>query len=98
MGIEMFLLHQDYTFYERYTNQRSCDGVLNATNIIANGSWLTDHFSANGANLVIDFWEDNLLDHDTRRLLKYVGEHCELSTAFKKHSLLLTQNPESTRR
>ncbi|KAL2851122.1 hypothetical protein BJY01DRAFT_245062 [Aspergillus pseudoustus] len=64
-----------FALYERYTNQRAIDGVLNATDIIANGSWFTDHFSAAGAQLVIDFWEEQILDDEIRQMLKYVGEH-----------------------
>lgn len=35
-------------WYERYTNQKSCSGGLNATEYIGNGSWTVDHFSAAG--------------------------------------------------
>lgn len=35
-------------WYERYTNQKSCSGGLNATEYVGNGSWTVDHFSANG--------------------------------------------------
>lgn len=74
--------HHHYTlfaFYERYTNQRSCDGLPNANSLIANGSWVTDHFSAVGADLVIRFWEDQILDNDMKQLLRDVGEHSEYS-------------------
>ncbi|KAF4498685.1 hypothetical protein FAGAP_5163 [Fusarium agapanthi] len=62
-----------FAHYERYTNQRSCDGV--PTDVIANGSWVTDHFSAAGAKLASQFWEKNLLSTQIRQLLKDVGKH-----------------------
>ncbi|KAF5536603.1 hypothetical protein FNAPI_11712 [Fusarium napiforme] len=62
-----------FAHYERYTNQRSCDGV--PTDVIANGSWVTDHFSAAGAKLASQFWEKNLLTTQIRQLLKEVGKH-----------------------
>ncbi|TVY70495.1 hypothetical protein Focb16_v001974 [Fusarium oxysporum f. sp. cubense] len=62
-----------FAHYERYTNQRSADGV--PTDVIANGSWVTDHFSATGAKLAASFWEKNLLTTQIRQLLKEVGKH-----------------------
>ncbi|KAM0204159.1 hypothetical protein ACHAQI_009984 [Fusarium lateritium] len=62
-----------FAHYERYTNQRSADGI--PTDVIANGSWVTDHFSAAGAKLAAQFWEKNLLSTQIRQLLKEVGEH-----------------------
>ncbi|KAM5353547.1 hypothetical protein ACJ41O_000197 [Fusarium nematophilum] len=70
--------HNNYTIfalYQRYTNQRSCNGVANPDGPIANGSWITDHFSADGAKLVTQFWEENLLDDDVKRLLQSAGQH-----------------------
>lgn len=70
--------HNNYTLfalYERYTNQRSCNGVANPHSAVANGSWTTDHFSADGAKLVTQFWENNLLDTKVKKLLKSVGKH-----------------------
>jgi hypothetical protein len=72
--------HSNYTLfavYERFTNQRSVDATPNATELIGNGSWISDHFSARGAQLIIDFWEDRILDNDAKDLLKAVGEHCK---------------------
>lgn len=61
--------------YERYTNQRSAVGI--PSDVIANGSWVTDHYSAAGAKLVSEFWERNILTPEVRELLKLVGQHCE---------------------
>lgn len=72
--------HDEYALFavfERYTNQRSCPGSVNAQDIIGKGSWITDHFSAEGAKLVIDLWETNLLDDEIREKLRQVGSHCK---------------------
>lgn len=70
-----------FAVYERYTNQRSVDPIINATEIIGNGSWITDHFNAAGAQLVIDFWEQHMLDIEIKALLQAIGQsskprHC----------------------
>ncbi|TLS30036.1 hypothetical protein PpBr36_02246 [Pyricularia pennisetigena] len=68
--------HDDYVLfaiYERYTNQRSAAGV--PYDVIANGSWVTDHFSAAGAKLVSEFWEQNILSSEISELLDAVGQH-----------------------
>lgn len=75
--------HKEYVLfahYERYTNQRSADGV--PTSVIANGSWVTDHFSATGAKLAAQFWEKNLLSTQIRQLLKEVGKHSKLMNVY----------------
>ncbi|KAH6716535.1 hypothetical protein BKA61DRAFT_717923 [Leptodontidium sp. MPI-SDFR-AT-0119] len=63
------------TFYQRYTNQRSCIGGVNATNFIANGSWTVDHFSASGAKRTTDFLDEYLLYGEVKELLTEVGEY-----------------------
>ncbi|KAI7909971.1 hypothetical protein M9X92_011356 [Pyricularia oryzae] len=68
--------HDEYVLfaiYERYTNQRSAAGI--PSDVIANGSWVTDHFSAAGAKLVSQFWEQNILSSEIRELLEAVGQH-----------------------
>ncbi|KAI9170771.1 hypothetical protein HJFPF1_00242 [Paramyrothecium foliicola] len=68
--------HEQYVLfahYERFTNQRSCVGI--PADVVANGSWVTDHFDAAGAKLVTTFWEQNLLDAEIRELLQRVGQH-----------------------
>ena len=40
-----------------------------------NGSWVVDHYSSTGAQLVIDFWEEYLLDNNTRSLIEEVGNY-----------------------
>ena len=65
-----------FSFWESYTNQKSCVGGANATNFIGNGSWITDHFSKAGAQRTTDFWDQYLLsDSETRRLLGCIGQY-----------------------
>lgn len=40
-----------------------------------NGSWVVDHFSALGAQTVISYWESNLLDASSIKLIKEVGNY-----------------------
>lgn len=70
--------HDEYVLfavYERFTNQRSCVAPLDAQDVLTNGSWITDHFSSNGADLVIDLWENTILDDNMKQKLKSVGTH-----------------------
>ncbi|KAM6504798.1 hypothetical protein FSOLCH5_015288 [Fusarium solani] len=83
--------HNNYTLfalYERYTNQRSCVGVANPDGAIANGSWITDHFSANGAKLVTHFWENNLLDADVKKLLRSAGQRIAWEDSMEMQAAL----------
>ncbi len=40
-----------------------------------NGSWVVDHFSALGAQTMIDYWQNHLLDTSTKNLIKEVGNY-----------------------
>ncbi|KAJ0270470.1 hypothetical protein COL940_011644 [Colletotrichum noveboracense] len=42
-----------FGIYERYTNQRSCVSIANATTALGNGSWIVDHWSS-------EVWEDSM--------------------------------------
>lgn len=45
------------------------------TSFVQNGSVVVDHFSSKGAQVVIDFWEEYLLQGDSRELIKEVGNY-----------------------
>jgi hypothetical protein len=76
-----------FSFWEAYTNQRSCDGGPNATDVIGNGSWIVDHFSAAGAAKITDFWDENILsDTEIADLLSSVGNYgTQITTSIKEH-------------
>jgi hypothetical protein len=64
-------------FYESYTNQRSCAGGVGATDVIANGSWIVDHFSSHGAKRITDFWDANVIDtQEMKDLIASAGHYC----------------------
>ncbi|ETS77966.1 hypothetical protein PFICI_10028 [Pestalotiopsis fici W106-1] len=65
-----------FAIYERFTNQRSCVGASNATTMLANGSWVVDHWSAAGAKKTTDFWDQQILsDEVIVTLLEDAGEY-----------------------
>ncbi|KAL1856677.1 hypothetical protein Plec18167_009116 [Paecilomyces lecythidis] len=65
-----------FSFWEKYTNQRSCTGVRNAANIIANGSWTVDHFSVTGAKVTTNFFDNHINDDsEVAELLSQVGNY-----------------------
>ncbi|KAI5919751.1 hypothetical protein F4810DRAFT_465504 [Camillea tinctor] len=64
-----------FGIYERYTNQRSCASVANATTTLGNGSWIVDHWSQSGAKKVTDFWDQQILSDDIFSLVEKVGEY-----------------------
>ena len=52
----------------RFTNN-------NMETIWDNGSYVVDHYSARGAQTVIQFWEKNILIDDIKELLMEVGNY-----------------------
>ena len=42
---------------------------------LQNGSWAVDHFSAAGARVMTQFWEDHILNNGTKELLREVGSY-----------------------
>ncbi|PIA92107.1 hypothetical protein CB0940_09204 [Cercospora beticola] len=76
-GIE----HRLFAFYEKFSGYReqiSPERIVQVPqtpvgSYIQNGSWVNDHFSVAGAQLLIDFWENTMLDDDLRQLLRDVG-------------------------
>jgi len=65
-----------FSFWERFTNQRSNAGGTVPTSFIGNGSWTTDHFSKTGAALSTDFFDKYVIaDAETEALLRSVGNY-----------------------
>jgi hypothetical protein len=72
-----------FSFWESYTNQRSCDGGPNPTTVIGNGSWIVDHFSERGASRITDFWDEVLLsDQEMADLVRTVGKYGTCQSSF----------------
>ena len=71
-----------FAIYLIHSNYRAQDGPLDITgpqgtpqSYIQNGSWAVDHFSALGAKVMTDFWEQHILVNGTRQLLMDVGNY-----------------------
>lgn len=63
-------------WYQRFTNQRSIAGGSNPRNYIQNGSWIVDHFSAAGSNLMTNFYDDVIVPtQEDKDLLAQVGNY-----------------------
>jgi len=79
-GIE-YRLFAYYMKHSHYPEVQSQDSVVVAVpqspikTYEQNGSWVADHFSALGAQTMIDYWEDHLLDSSTMDLIKKVGNY-----------------------
>lgn len=80
-GVEyrLFAYYQKFSGYRAQTSpeELSKDSVPQSPvmNYVQNGSWTPDHFSSKGAQVVIDFWEENLLDDESRALFREVGNY-----------------------
>lgn len=78
-GVE-YRLFAYYQVFSQYREQASPEQIVEipqspVTNYTQNGSWVPDHFSAAGAQVMIDFWDQHLLDDDIRQLLHEVGNY-----------------------
>lgn len=78
-----------FTFWEGYTNQRSIKGGINATDFLGNGSWVVDHFSKAGAQLMTNFVDEYVInDNEIRDLVKSLKSKGWL--IFRDVDMLLT--------
>ncbi|KAL2782982.1 hypothetical protein BJX66DRAFT_330911 [Aspergillus keveii] len=65
-----------FAFYQRLTSSQNLIFLSNHTNAIAeNGAYIVDHYSARGAETVIDFWTKYVLTDNVRSLLAEVGNY-----------------------
>ena len=80
-GIEyvLFAYYQSQSGYREATSPEDpgIPAVPQApvTSYLQNGSFVVDHFSATGAQVVTDFWEEYLLPGGTQELLEAVGNY-----------------------
>lgn len=77
---EVFAFYQNLSGYREQASPRELLDVGSApqspvNTFVQNGSWVVDHFSAKGAQVIIDFWEKYLLDEETLQLIKEVGNY-----------------------
>lgn len=72
-----------FFFYQKLSDNQNVHFESNTTaNIWDNGSYVVDHFSAEGAKTVQAFWEHHLLTDDVKRLLRDVGNYGMLNLKF----------------
>jgi hypothetical protein len=70
-----------YLKHSHYPEVQASDSVVASVpqspieNWTQNGSWVVDHFSVLGAQVIIDFWKDYLLENSTTDLIKQVGNY-----------------------
>ena len=77
-GIE-YTLFAFYLVREHYRNEAEPITLLGpqteATDFVHNGSWTVDHFSALGAQTMINFWNNYLLTNGTKEALMSIGNY-----------------------
>lgn len=91
-----------FAFYKVHTEYREQEppGPLNifspqspVTSYVENGSFVVDHFSIAGAQAVVGFWEEYLVDDSTRELLAEVGNYgWEVSRISLRYDLFLRRS------
>lgn len=65
-----------FFFYQKLSHNKNVQFASNTTAAIwDNGSYVVDHFSAQGAKAVQAFWEDHLLTENVKDLLREVGNY-----------------------
>lgn len=71
-----------FAFYRKRTGTREVNTLTSepvavpqspVTNLLQNGSFVVDHFSAAGAQVIIDFWAQHLLSGNSTAALREVG-------------------------
>jgi hypothetical protein len=66
--------HRIYAYYQKQTLHQNLAFSNNSTGTIwDNGSYSVDHYSARGAQTVIDFWDKYILVDGIKKLLMEVG-------------------------
>jgi hypothetical protein len=78
-------LYRLFAFYQKRTHTKNIKFASNTTDtIFDNGSYRVDHFSARGAQTVIDFWEKHILSDEVKSLLTQVGNYGTLGLSPPK--------------
>lgn len=73
-----------FAFYQIHSERREVNSSVESIaevpqspieNFTQNGSWVVDHFSVAGAQLIIDFWNQSLLSGNTTAEIREVGNY-----------------------
>ena len=75
---QVFAYYQNHSTYREQASPLFVNTTVEQSPIqtfVQNGSWIVDHYSAKGAQVIIDFCENYLLDDATRALIEEVGNY-----------------------
>ncbi|KAJ5288758.1 secreted protein [Penicillium angulare] len=72
-----YLIHSDFREVADQTSSSVPKAVPQSpvTNYKQNGSWVVDHFSSAGAQVIIDFWKDSILNKEISSSIQDVGNY-----------------------
>jgi hypothetical protein len=70
-----YLIHSEYREAQSPSDVPAAVPQSPVTTYAQNGSWVVDHYSAKGAQVIIDFWNQSLLDEGTSDLIREVGNY-----------------------
>lgn len=69
-----------FASYEKLTGHKNLVFASTVDNsIFDQGSYVVDHYDHKGAEVVINFWEEHVLDDDVREQLSNVGHYGEFA-------------------
>ena len=75
---QVFAYYQNQSTYREQASPLFVNTTVHQSPVetfVQNGSWIVDHYSSKGAQVIIDFWEDYLLDNGTRELIQEIGNY-----------------------
>jgi hypothetical protein len=70
-----YLVHSEYREVQSPADVPAAVPQSPVTTYAQNGSWVVDHYSAKGAQVIIDFWNQSLLDEVNSELIREVGNY-----------------------
>lgn len=70
-----YLVHSEYREVQSQAEVTAAVPQSPITSYTQNGSWAVDHFSTEGAQVVVDFWQKSLLDGETQTLIRRTGNY-----------------------
>lgn len=74
----LFAFYQVHAEYREVASPEAVEAAVPQSpveNYRQNGSWVVDHFSATGAQLIIDLWNSSLLAGDSSENIREVGNY-----------------------
>ncbi|KAL9067682.1 MAG: hypothetical protein Q9157_006735 [Trypethelium eluteriae] len=92
-GCTLFVIYLIHSDYRAQQDPEFLGGPQTAPQSwLQNGSWAVDHFSALGAQIITNFWEQFVLTNGTRELLMSVGNYGWEDSIEIRENLFWTEN------